>query len=98
MQNSLKYVIQTDSGKKYILHILENSEFNSKLYVGVFLFHNEEYLPGKVDIPLLRHRLLFENSVNAIKDKVIEYTSGRNEHITFIESYPSLAAWSEILN
>lgn len=92
MQNSIKYLIKTDDGKTYILHIMETAEFNARQYVGLFLFHNEEYAPEHVELPILRHRLLFENSINAIKDKVIEYTSGRNERVTFIEGSTPLAA------
>ena len=48
MQNSIKYIIKTDDGKTYILHIMETAEFNARQYVGLFLFHNEEYAPEHV--------------------------------------------------
>jgi hypothetical protein len=92
MGSSLKFVVKTDKGKTYILHIMDAAEFKVNQYVGLFLYHDEEYAPNRVGLPLMRHRLLFENSVNAIKDKVTEYTSGRNETIVFIESYPPIAA------
>jgi hypothetical protein len=92
MQNSIKYIVKTDSGKVYILHIVDAFEFSSKQYIGLFLYHDEEYSHREIDLPLMRHRLLFETSINAIKDKVIEYTSGRNEKVTFEDSYTPLAA------
>lgn len=92
MQNSTKYIVKTDGGKTYILHVMNAAEFNAHYYVGVFLYHDEDYLPDKVELPVMRHRLLFEKSVNAIKDKVLEYTSGRNEKIVFLEGSDGLAA------
>ncbi len=92
MQNSIKYVVKTDGGKTYILHIMDAAEFNAHYYVGVFLYHDEDITPDSVDLPVMRHRILFERSVNAILDKVIEYTSGRNEKIEFLEGHAPLAA------
>jgi hypothetical protein len=92
MQYSVKYVVRTDGGKTYILHIMDAAEFNSHYYVGMFLYHDEEVSPDSVDLPVMRHRVLFERSVNAILDKVIEYTSGRNEKIEFLEMHAPLAA------
>lgn len=92
MQNSIKYIVKTDTGKVYILHIVDAFEFSSKHYIGLFLYHDEEYASSDIDLPLMRHRLLFETSIKAIKDKVIEYTSGRNEKVTFEDSYTPLAA------
>jgi hypothetical protein len=33
---------------------------------------------------------LFENSIEAMKDKVIEYANGRGENVTFVESSNAL--------
>jgi hypothetical protein len=92
MAGSKKWIVKTDKGSTYILHIMDAFEFRTNQFVGLFLYHDEEYAANDPVQPIMRHRLLFENSVNAIKDKVIEYTSGRNENIVFIESYPQLAA------
>jgi len=89
LQGAIKYIVKTDSNKTYILHIMDAIEYKQNQYVGLFLYHDEE--PGKAELwPNLRHRLLFENSVDAIKDKVIEYASGRNEKIMFIDNYSAL--------
>jgi hypothetical protein len=89
MKNSIKYIVKTDGGRTYILHILEASEYKSNQYVGLFLYHDEDSLN---DVwPHLRHRLLFENSVEAIKNKVTEYAEGRNEIIIFLEDYRTAA-------
>lgn len=92
MQNSIKYIVKTNTGKTYILYVMDACEINSKHYIGLFLYHDEEYAPHEVDLPIMRHRILFETSVNAIKDKVVEYTSGRNEYIVFDDTYPPIAA------
>ncbi len=81
MQNSLKFTVQTDSNKIYVLHIIEAAEYKSKQYVGLFLYGDDD-----VKWTGLRHRLLFESSIEAIKDKVIEYANGRNEKIMFIDN------------
>jgi hypothetical protein len=92
MQTSIKYIVKTDSNKTYILHIMDAIEYKRNQFVGLFLYHDEELELGNELWPNLRHRLLFENSVEAIKDKVFEYASGRNEKIMFIDSYPPFAA------
>lgn len=89
MNNSIKYLVKTDSNKTYILHIMDAVEYRSNQYVGLFLFHDEEAGSTPDVWGNLRHRLLFENSIEAIKDKVAEYAHGRNENITFIDNYSS---------
>jgi cytochrome c1 len=92
MNHSIKYLIKTDSNKTYILHIMDAVEYKRNQYVGLFLFHDEEIITDADAWPNLRHRLLFESSVEAIKDKVTEYAHGRNENITFIDNYSGAAA------
>ncbi|MCI0449822.1 MAG: hypothetical protein L0Y79_08565 [Chlorobi bacterium] len=91
MQNSIKYIIKTGSKRTYILHIMDAVEFQSKKYIGLFLYHDEENTENDV-WKHLRHRIFFESSIEAIKGKIIEYTDGRNEKITFIEHFPLIAA------
>jgi len=91
MENAIKYVIKTDGNRTYSLHIINAVEYHKSKYVGVFLYHDDEnYEPERGES--LRHRLLFENSIDAIKDKVLEYTSGRGENIMFIENTKPLLA------
>ena len=87
MSNSIKYLVKTDSNRTYILHIMDAVEYKSNQYVGLFLFHDEEDNSTPDVWNNLRHRLLFENSVEAIKDKVTEYAHGRNENIVFRDNY-----------
>ncbi|MCX7878381.1 MAG: hypothetical protein N2510_07055 [Ignavibacteria bacterium] len=82
MLNSIKYIVKTDNEKIYVLHIFECSEYQEKKYIGLFLYYDDEEINGVWQH--LRHRVLFENSVEDIKDKVIEYTEGRNEHVVFL--------------
>jgi hypothetical protein len=91
MQNSIKYLVKTDTNKTYILHIMDAVEFRENQYVGLFLFDDVNGKePGEWHN--LRHRLLFESSVNAIIDKVTEYAHGRNENVTFIDNFSGAAA------
>jgi len=88
MQNAIKLVIRSDSNRIYSLHIMDAVEYQKGHYVGLFLFYDDNSTENAYKN--IRHRLLFENSIEAIKDKVIEYASGRGESIMFIES-PALA-------
>lgn len=91
MQNSKKFLIKTDSNKTYILHVIDAVEYKQNQYVGLFLFHDDEAEENS-EWSNLRHRLLFESSIEAIKDKVTEYAHGRNENIIFIDNYSGVAA------
>lgn len=92
MENAVKFVIKTDNNRTYSLHIINAVEYQNGKYVGLFLYYDDdkyEHERGES----LRHRLLFENSIDAIKDKVLEYASGRGEKIMFVENpKPLLAA------
>jgi hypothetical protein len=92
MKNSIKYLIKTDSNKTYILHIMDAVEYKTNQYVGLFLFHDDDEGSQSEAWQNLRHRLLFESSIEAIKDKVTEYAHGRNENIMFIDNYSGAAA------
>lgn len=48
MQNSIKYIIKTGSKRTYILHIMDAVEFQSKKYIGLFLYHDEENTENNV--------------------------------------------------
>jgi hypothetical protein len=86
MNNAIKYIIKTDSDRTYSLYIMNPNEYNKGKYVGLFLYYNEDTFEDTEKLWLnLRHRILFENSIEAIKEKVIEYTEGRNENIVFLE-------------
>ncbi len=86
MESAIKYIIKTDGNRTYSLYIMDGKEFNRGKYIGLFLFYDEDFFEDSEKLwTNLRHRILFENSVDAIKDKVIEYTEGRFETITFIE-------------
>jgi hypothetical protein len=90
MDQAIKYVIKTDNNRTYSLHIINAIEYQNGKYVGLFLYQDvDNYATERGEG--LRHRLLFENSIDAIKDKVLEYTSGRGENIVFVEK-PTLAA------
>ena len=90
MNNTTKYIIKTDTERTYILYIMNASEYSGddtgSKYVGLFLFYDDGTITGYEELwKQLRHRLLFENSVDAIKEKIKEYASGRNEEIVFLE-------------
>ena len=85
--NSLKYIINSGDDRTYILYIMETKEYKKGSYIGLFLYYDEEKAissPEKLWLNL-RHRILFENSIDAIKEKVREYGFGRNENYTFTE-------------
>lgn len=90
MQNAIKLVIKSDLNRIYSLHIVDAIEQHNGKYVGLFLYYDNNDVTEAVKN--VRHRILFENSVEAIKDKVVEYTGGRGENITFIESTKTPAA------
>lgn len=92
MQNSIKYLVKTDTNKTYILHIMDAEEYRTNQYIGLFLFHDEESQETLEINGSFRHRLLFESSVDAIIDKVTEYAHGRNENVTFINKFSGAAA------
>jgi len=84
MQNALKLIIRSDTNRIYSLHIMNAIEYQKGKYVGLFLYYDDNNINDA--LKNIRHRLLFENSIEAIKDKVVEYASGRGENIMFIES------------
>jgi hypothetical protein len=83
----VKYLIKTDNGRTYSLYIMEADEYLKGKFIGLFLYYdNGEDIDTAEDLWIkLRHRLLFENSVEAIKQKVMEYGDGRNEKYIFLE-------------
>ena len=90
MQNTIKYIIKTGGERTYILYIMNANEYrsaeDSSKYVGLFLFYDDDIISSHEELwKRLRHRLLFENSIDAIKEKIREYASGRNETIVFLE-------------
>ena len=90
MQNTTKYIVNTDNGRTYILYIMNANEYSGNndetRFVGLFLFYDEDIISSTEELwKRLRHRLLFENSVDAIKEKIREYAAGRNENLTFLE-------------
>jgi len=86
VNNTQKYIIKTDNDKTYSLYIMEAAEFIKGKYIALFLYFDDEDFDNTEKLWLnLRHRILFENSVEAIKSKVIEYADGRNEKLIFLE-------------
>ena len=85
--NSIKYIIKTGDDRTYILYVMETKEYKKGSYIGLFLYYDENNVMNTAEKLWmnLRHRILFENSLDAIKEKVREYGSGRNENYTFIE-------------
>ena len=84
---TLKYLIKTNEDRTYSLYIMEAEEYNRGKYVALFLYYDEN---GAFNSPeklwlRLKHRILYENTVDAVKDKVSEYGSGRNEKFIFLE-------------
>jgi len=86
INNTLKYIIKTDNDKTYILYIMEVNEFQKGKCIGLFLYYDEDDFENTEKLWLnIRHRILYENSIEAIKSKVIEYADGRNEKLIFLE-------------
>jgi hypothetical protein len=84
---TLKYLIKTSEDRTYSLYIMETEEFTKGKYIALFLYYddNEGFnSPEKLWLRL-KHRILYENTVDAIKDKVSEYGNGRNESFVFLE-------------
>ncbi|HEY3249750.1 MAG TPA: hypothetical protein VGK25_01400 [Ignavibacteria bacterium] len=88
MQESQKFIIKTDTNNTYLLHIIDTEELHVEKYVGLLLYYDED--APREGYQYIRHRILFENSVDAMKDKVIEYANGRGENVTFVESSNAL--------
>ena len=86
MHISQKLIVKTDKNRVYALHIMNADEYDPGKVVGLFLYFDDNN-----GFSNMRHRLLFENSVDAVKDKVVEYANGRGENIMFVET-PLLAA------
>jgi hypothetical protein len=86
VNHTIKYIIKTDSDKTYSLYIMEPKEIQKHKFIALFLFYDDVDINDTEKLWLnLRHRILFENSIEDIKQKVIEYTSGRNEKLFFLE-------------
>lgn len=86
INNTLKYIIKTDNDKTYLLYIMEVNEYLKGKYIGLFLYYDEDDFESTEKLWLnVRHRILYENSIDAIKSKVIEYADGRNEKLIFLE-------------
>ena len=84
--NIIKYIVKTDNGKTYSLYIMEAEEYQKGRYVSLFLFYDDDDFDNTEKLWLnLRHRILYENSIEAVKSKVIEYADGRNEKLLFLE-------------
>ena len=89
--NTLKYIIKTDNDKTYSLYIMEAAEYIKGKYIALFLYYDDDDFDSTEKLWLnLRHRLLFENSIEAIKSKIIEYADGRNEKLIFLQVQESL--------
>lgn len=83
---TIKYIIKTNGDKTYSLYIMEAEEYHKGKYIALFLYYDDDEFEDAEHLWLnLRHRILFENSIEAIKAKVIEYASGRNEKLIFLE-------------
>jgi len=83
---TIKYLIKTDNDKTYSLYVMEAVEFSQGKYVALFLYYDDEDFENTEKLWLnLRHRILYENTIEAIKSKVIEYADGRNEKLIFLE-------------
>lgn len=83
----LKYIIKTNDDKTYSLYIMEAEEFQRGRYIAIFLYYDEDSELNSPEKLWLRvkHRILYENSIDAIKEKIIELGSGRNEKFIFLE-------------
>jgi malate/lactate dehydrogenase len=84
--NIIKYVINTDNNKIYSLYVMEANEYQKGKFIGLFIYYDENGVETKEKLWMnLRHRILYENSVEAVKNKVIEYADGKNEKLSFLE-------------
>jgi hypothetical protein len=86
-KDTIKYIIKTDNNRTYSLYIMEADEYKKGKFIGLFLYYdNGEDIDSTEDLWMkLRHRLLFENSIDSVKARVIEYGDGRNERYIFLE-------------
>jgi hypothetical protein len=82
MHDSQKFIIKTGSGRTYLLHVHNTAEYQTGKFVGLLLYYDDKN-PAE-GWQNMRHRVMFENSVDAIKAKVIEYANGRGESVWFI--------------
>ena len=84
--NTLKYLIKTQHNKTYLLFIMDTTELHPNKYIALFLYYDSNDFTNPEEMWVnIRHRIIFENSIEAIKDKVIEYTEGRNERVVFLD-------------
>lgn len=84
--NVIKYIVKTDNDRIYSLYIMEANEYKKGKYVSLFLYYDENDFNDSEELWLnLRHRILYESSIDAIKNKIIEYADGRNEKLIFLE-------------
>ncbi|MFI5144603.1 MAG: hypothetical protein ACHQJ4_03325 [Ignavibacteria bacterium] len=91
INNTIKYIIKTDNDKTYSLYIMEASEYIKGKYIALFLYYDDDDFDNTEKLWLnIRHRILFENSIEAIKSKIIEYADGRNEKLMFLQIQESL--------
>jgi len=91
VNNTIKYIIKTDNDKTYSLYIMEASEYIKGKYIALFLYYDDDDFENTEKLWLnIRHRILFENSIEAIKSKIIEYADGRNEKLVFLQIQESL--------
>ena len=85
-KNIIKYIVKTDNDKTYSLYIMEANEYQKGKYVSLFLYYDENDIDDTEKLWLnLRHRILYESSIEEIKNKIIEYSDGRNEKLFFLE-------------
>ena len=85
-KNTIKYIIKTDNDKTYSLYIMEAAEFHKDRFIALFLYYDDDEFDNTEKLWMnLRHRILFENSIEVIKSKIIEYADGRNEKLIFLE-------------
>ena len=86
--NVIKYIIKTDNDKTYTLYIMEADQYKKGKYVALFLYYDDNGYDDTEKLWLnLRHRIFYENSAEAIKNKVIEYADGRNEQLIKIFAF-----------
>jgi hypothetical protein len=91
INNTIKYIIKTDNDKTYSLYIMEASEYIKGKYIALFLYYDDDDFDNTEKLWLnIRHRILFENSIEAIISKITEYADGRNEKLMFLQIQDSL--------
>jgi hypothetical protein len=70
---TIKYIIKTDGDKTYSLYIMEAKEYHKGKYIALFLYYDDDEFDDAEQLWLnLRHRILFENSIDAVKAKVLQ--------------------------